>query len=59
MNSKLKAEILQVFDYTDNKPLDGLSNITFLTFLLANFKNECIKEMFPALYKHYKGAIDE
>lgn len=54
----LKSDIIEVFNDTDKAQLSGLCNITFFTFLKANYSEECIRETLPDLYSHYKDILE-
>lgn len=55
MNKKLKDEIIEVFYSTD---INRESNISFRTFLIANYYSSCLKKSFPELWAYYGFTED-
>ena len=51
----IKSELLDVFKDTNGQC--GLCNITFKTFLLANYSEEYIKEHLPLIFKQLEVSI--
>ena len=59
MNKELLGDLKKVFKDTNQPQIGGFCNITFLTFLMANYSDEYIKENLKSLYSIYKGNNNE
>lgn len=49
----MNEEIMEIIDLTNKPQLKGYCNITFYTFVQANFADECIEARFPLLAEHF------
>lgn len=56
--NSITSDLIKIFEDTDSLPLEQNCNISFLTFLLANYTPECIKEDLPGIYNYYKDSIN-
>lgn len=52
---ELNKEILNVFKDTDWPQTSGECNITFMTFLIANYSKKYVQLVLPRLYDRYYG----